>query len=95
VWTDSAPVLSPGKPVTLSWTSPAGVRFEQIVSVDDGYLFTVRQRVVNGSAGAIGLRSYGLASRTTKSSDASTWTSHVGPISLTSTGRHSTRTRRA
>ena len=47
VWTASAPILTPGKPVTLSWTNPTGQRFELIVSVDDGYLFTVKQRVVN------------------------------------------------
>jgi YidC/Oxa1 family membrane protein insertase len=47
LWTASAPILSPGKPVTLGWTNPGGQKFEQIVSVDDGYLFTVRQRVEN------------------------------------------------
>ena len=82
VWTASAPVLAPGKPVTLSWTNPTGQRFEQIVSVDDGYLFTVRQRVVNGGSGAVGLRTYGLASRSSKSVDPSSWTNHVGPISF-------------
>jgi YidC/Oxa1 family membrane protein insertase len=81
VWTASAPVLAPGKPVTLSWTNPAGQRFEQVVSVDDGYLFTVKQRVVNQGAGAVGLRSFGLISRSEKSADPSTWTNHVGPIS--------------
>ncbi|HEU4958176.1 MAG TPA: membrane protein insertase YidC [Sphingomicrobium sp.] len=80
VWTASAPVLVPGKPVTLSWTNPTGQRFELILSVDDGYMFTVRQRVVNGGSGAIGLRTYGLASRSAKSPDPSTWTNHVGPI---------------
>ena len=51
VWTASAPVLSPGKPVTLSWTNPTGQRFEQVISVDNDYLFMVKQRVVNtGSA---------------------------------------------
>ena len=58
LWTASAPVLSPGKPVTLSWTNPTGQRFEQIISVDDGYLFTVKQRVVNGGSGAVALRAY-------------------------------------
>ena len=81
VWTASAPILAPGKPVSLSWTNPTGQRFEQIVAVDDGYLFTVRQRVVNGGAGAVGLRTYGLISRAEKSADPSTWTNHVGPIS--------------
>jgi YidC/Oxa1 family membrane protein insertase len=81
VWTASAPVLEPGKPVTLSWANPTGQRFELIVSVDDGYLFTVKQRVVNGGTGAVGLRAYGLASRSTKSPDPSSWTMHVGPMS--------------
>jgi len=81
VWTASAPTLTPGKPVTLSWTNPTGQRFEQIVSVDDGYLFTVKQRVVNGGSGPVAVRTYGLASRAEKSKDVSSWTNHVGPIS--------------
>ena len=81
VWAASAPVLVPGQPVTLSWANPTGQRFELILSIDDGYMFTVRQRVVNGGSGAVGLRTYGLASRSAKSPDPSTWTSHVGPIS--------------
>lgn len=82
VWTASAPILAPGKPVTLSWTNPTGQRFEQIISVDDGYLFTIKQRVVNGGSGAVALRAYGLASRAEKSKDPSSWTNHVGPISF-------------
>ena len=82
VWTPSASTLSPGKPVTLSWTNSTGQRFEQIISVDDGYLFTIRQRVANLSQGAIALRSYGLVSRADKSADVTSWTSHVGPISF-------------
>ena len=81
VWTPSASTLVPGKPVTLSWTNPTGQRFEQIISVDEGYLFTIRQRVANLSANAIALRTYGLVSRADKSVDATSWTSHVGPIS--------------
>ncbi|HTK58026.1 MAG TPA: membrane protein insertase YidC [Sphingomicrobium sp.] len=82
VWTSSAPALVPGKPVTLSWTNPTGQRFEQTISVDDNYLFTIKQRVVNGGTGAIAVHSYGLASRSEKSKDPSTWTNHVGPISF-------------
>ena len=81
VWTPSASTLVPGKPVTLSWTNPTGQRFEQIISIDEGYLFTIRQRVANTSANAIALRTYGLVSRADKSVDATSWTSHVGPIS--------------
>ena len=82
LWTASAPVLQPGRPVTLTWTNPTGQRFEQILSVDDGYLFTVRQRVVNNAPGAVGLRTFGLASRSTASTDVDGWTMHVGPMTL-------------
>ncbi|WP_294121174.1 membrane protein insertase YidC [Sphingomonas sp.] len=81
VWAASAPTLAPGKPVTLSWTNPTGQRFEQVIAVDDGYLFTVRQRVVNAGTSAVAVRTYGLTSRSDKSKDPSTWTNHVGPIS--------------
>ena len=80
VWTASAPVLSPGRPVTLSWTSPAGLKFEQTIAVDDDYLFTVRQRVANASPNAVSVRPYGLISRANESPDADGWTMHVGPI---------------
>ncbi len=80
LWTASAPVLKPGQPVTLTWSNATGQKFEQIVSVDDDYLFTVTQRVTNAGANAVGLRTYGLVSRAAKSVDPTSWTSHVGPI---------------
>ena len=82
LWTASAPTLSPGKPVTLSWSNPTGQRFELIVSIDEGYLFSVRQRVVNLGAAPVAVTPFALVSRAAKSSDASSWTSHVGPISF-------------
>ena len=82
VWTASAPTLTPGKPVTLSWTNPTGQKYELIVAVDDSYLFTVRQRVTNLGAAPVAVTPFGLVSRAAKSSDASSWTSHVGPISF-------------
>ena len=82
VWTASAPTLTPGHPVTLSWTNPTGLKFEQIVAVDDGYLFTIKQRVSNLGAAPVVLRSYGLVSRADKGLDVSSWTNHVGPISF-------------
>ena len=45
LWTASAPVLTTAAPVTLSWTSPTGLVFEQVIAVDKDFLFTIRQRV--------------------------------------------------
>ena len=81
-WEASSRLLAPGKPVTLSWTNPTGQKFEQTVSVDDAYLFTVAQRVINGGAAPVTLRPYGFASRAAQSADPSTWTNHVGPMSV-------------
>jgi YidC/Oxa1 family membrane protein insertase len=86
VWQASAPVLSPGKPVTLSWANATGQRFEQTIAVDDGYLFTVRQRVLNGGSGPVAVRPYGLLSRAGKSPDPDAWTHHVGPMGVLNGG---------
>ncbi len=80
VWTASAPTLTPGRPITLSWANSTGQRFEQIISIDENYLFTVRQRIENRGSGAIAVRPYGLASRANKAADASMWTMHIGPM---------------
>jgi len=82
MWTASAPVLSPGKPVTLSWTSPTGQLFQINIAVDDLYLFTVTQKVTNQSAAPVTVRPYGFASRAGRSMDVSSPTIHVGPMSV-------------
>ena len=81
-WTASAPVLSPGKPVTLSYSNPAGVRFELTLAVDDDYLFTVTSRVVNGSAAPLALRPYGFVNRTGRGPDKNSFNVHVGPLAV-------------
>ena len=81
-WQASSDRLVPGRPVTLSWTNPTGQRFELIVAVDDGYLFTIRQRVANPSGNAVAVRPFGLVSRAARSPDASNWTMHVGPMAF-------------
>jgi YidC/Oxa1 family membrane protein insertase len=80
VWQASSPVLTPARPVTLSWTNPTGVRFELNIAVDDLYLFTVTQRVTNQADAPIVLRPYAYASRAGRSADISSWTVHVGPM---------------
>jgi YidC/Oxa1 family membrane protein insertase len=81
VWTANAPVLAPGKPVTLSWSN-GGPKFEMIISVDEDYLFTVQQRVSNSTGNAVAVRPFGLLSRANQSTDADSWTVHVGPIGV-------------
>jgi YidC/Oxa1 family membrane protein insertase len=91
IWTASAPVLAPGRPVTLSWTSPGGQRFEQVISIDENYLFSVEQRVANPTGGAIAVRPYGLVSRANKSPDPDGCPILGEQRTTTSTGKRWTR----
>ncbi len=81
-WTASAPTLSPGKPVTLRWTSAEGLTFEQMISIDDNFLFTVEQRVLNGSEAAVALRPYGYVNRTGEGREQGRFNLHVGPLGV-------------
>ncbi len=64
VWKADRSVLSPGKPVTLSWDNGKGLKFERVISLDNSYMFQITQRVRNSTNQAISLAPYGLVSRT-------------------------------
>jgi YidC/Oxa1 family membrane protein insertase len=49
VWTASSETLTPANPVTLSWDNGAGLTFQIALSVDDHYMFSVRQTVKNAT----------------------------------------------
>ena len=55
--------LTPGTPITLQWTSPKGVIFEREISIDEHFLFTIKQRVFNRSNATIDLAAYGILAR--------------------------------
>jgi YidC/Oxa1 family membrane protein insertase len=82
VWTASGNRLAPGAPVTLSWDNGQGQTFEVRLAIDDGYMFTVDQRVSNRAAGAIGVRPYSIVSRVQPAVDEDSWTMHVGPVGV-------------
>lgn len=82
VWTASAPRLTPGTPVTLRWAGPGGQVFEQLVSVDKDFLFTVRQRVRNPAAVAVSVQPWGLVSRLGEGPEENAFNLHVGPLGV-------------
>ncbi|HUF43876.1 MAG TPA: membrane protein insertase YidC [Aestuariivirgaceae bacterium] len=64
VW--SAPpgaVLTPDRPVTLTWTNEEGLTFRRTISVDRNYLFSVRQDVINASRETAVLYAYSRIKR--------------------------------
>ncbi|WP_339333628.1 membrane protein insertase YidC [uncultured Maricaulis sp.] len=60
-WTlASGSTLTPDTPVTLTYDSPSGLRFERVISVDENYLFTLTDAVTNNSGQEVELSRYGL-----------------------------------
>ena len=55
--------LTTDTPVTLQWTSPKGIIFEREISIDEDFLFTIKQRVFNQSNASIDLAAYGILAR--------------------------------
>ncbi len=56
-------VLSPGKPVTLTWDNGAGLTFTRRISVDHNYMFDVEQSVENATDQPVTLTPYGYVAR--------------------------------
>ena len=82
VWTAAGSKLSPATPVTLSWTNPAGQRFELVYSIDANYLISVTQRFINAGTTPAVVRPLGLINRTSANADPSTWTVRNGPLGV-------------
>ena len=45
--------------INLSWTNNQGITFEKEISLDDKYLFTIKQKVINGTSKKYDFYSYG------------------------------------
>ena len=82
-WTikGSAKTLTPETPVTLSWTSPQKIEFERTLSLDENYLITVEQRIINRSSKDVTFFPYGIISQKGIAPDfEGRFISHEGPI---------------
>ncbi len=51
--------LTQNSPIKLSWTNDQGITFEKEISLDDKYLFSIKQRVINKTNGKYDFYSYG------------------------------------
>lgn len=73
--------LGKGSPVTLFWNNGQGIRFEKAYSIDDKYLISLEQRVINNREGSAVLSPYSLVSEHGLPEDfVGRITVHEGPI---------------
>ena len=63
LWSADGTTLGVGKPVTLTWDNGAGLTFRRTIAVDDHYMFTITDSVVNSGAQPVSLRPYALILR--------------------------------
>ena len=83
VWTQTGSgALSVDHPVTLTYDNGEGLEFRRTISVDDKYLFTIKDDVTNKSANPISLFPYGLISRHGTPPTAGYYILHEGPIGV-------------
>ncbi|MDE2238683.1 MAG: membrane protein insertase YidC [Rhodospirillales bacterium] len=82
VWTPSAEELTPGTPVTLSWDNGQGQIFQLILKIDDKFMFTVTQNVVNHGASSVTVFPWSRVVRDYKPKEQSNWVLFDGPLGV-------------
>ena len=83
VWTAQAGAkLTPQSPVTLTWTNANGLVFNRSISVDTHYLFTLTEKVTNGSANEVLLSPYGRVARFEQPVSLAAYVLHEGMIGV-------------
>jgi YidC/Oxa1 family membrane protein insertase len=63
VWTANAQKLTPAAPVELTWDNGQGLIFKRTISVDDRYMFSIKESVENKGAQPASLLPYALITR--------------------------------
>lgn len=75
-------MLTSESPVTLTWKNAQGLRFERLISVDENYLFTITDKIVNESSSTISVAPYGLIGRGGNPPVSSYYVLYEGPLGV-------------
>jgi len=81
-WTADGDRLTPSTPVTLTWDNGQGLVFRRTISVDDKFMFTVKNSVENRGGASVALKPYGLVSRHGKPVTLGYYVLHEGLIGV-------------
>lgn len=80
IWKSDKEELKPGSDINLTWTNNDNVTFIINFGLDNDYMFTIKQSVINGSAKPISLQPYGLINRNYSEQEKAVQILHQGPI---------------
>ena len=82
IWTSNSSILEPGKPIILSYKSDNSLKFERIFEINENYLITITDRVMNNGSSEVTLYPYGLVRRTGLPKVDGLFILHEGPIAV-------------
>ena len=82
VWNTDSTNLSPGNEINLSWVSDENNTFIITISVDDNYMFSITQKVINDSSKVLEIYPYRLIKRINTPKTINFFILHEGLISL-------------
>ena len=63
LWAADKSTLAPGRPVTLRWDNGAGLQFTRKIDIDENFVFTVTQSVLNTTGAPLALTPYSRIAR--------------------------------
>ena len=81
-WKSNSSKLTPTNPVTLQWTNDSNITFLLNFSIDENYMFSIKQEVINNSSSNIEVYPYRLIKRINTPQTINFFILHEGLISL-------------
>ena len=82
IWSTSSQRMRAHDPVVLTWDNGEGLTFERIYTLDDDYLFTVTQRVINTGTQSAVLRPFSRIGRFYRPDTLGFFILHEGPYGV-------------
>ena len=82
IWTSNSKVLTNDKSVIFTWKNNQNIIFEQEISVDENYMFSIKQKVTNNSDKNINISPVAKISRTDTPKTQGFFILHEGPIGV-------------
>lgn len=64
IWSCKNSKIEVGKILSCSWSNDAGITFKSHISLDDKYMFNLKNEVINKSSKPISIQSYGIIYKT-------------------------------
>ena len=80
IWQANNKKLTPKNPVLLSWTNSKNIEFQIKISIDENYLFTIQQKIINNSFENIAVAPFARINRLLNDQQKAAYILHEGAI---------------